>query len=112
MAEHMWYERAQELEAENARLRAELAAERERADFETAKANGAGRALIDVIEKNAKLREALEPFAEAARSLDYKYAKWLDHEIHWCVSAFVQMPTVGDLRRARAVLAETGGGDE
>lgn len=48
--------------------------------------------------------EALEPFAEAATSLNYKGPEWLDHEIHWFRSAFVQMPTVGDLRRARTVL--------
>ena len=99
---------------EIARLRAELAAERERVESlrgllhaEKARGDFFDGDLAAEREKNAKLREALEPFAEAARSLDYKYAKWLDHEIHWCVSAFVQMPTVGDLRHARAVYQET-----
>jgi hypothetical protein len=62
----------EDLELEIIRLRAELAAERER---------------------TTKLREAMEPFA-----------KFKDH---WPI-----VPTHEEYERARAVLAETGGGHE
>ena len=48
-----------------------------------------------------KLREALEPFAY--------YADAIDPDVSNLAGG---SGTVGDLRRARAVLEETGGGDE
>jgi len=56
----MWYDRAQELEAENGRLRAELAAERERA------------------EKNAKAFSALAEAVENDTDSEYFESEYLD----------------------------------
>jgi hypothetical protein len=89
---------------------ADLAAERERVE--------AWKDLFsDEAERTANLREALKPFAKAAENFDDFPIK--DAE-QWFVYSGQQSHnetrgaiTVGDLRRARAVLAETkGGGDE
>ena len=102
-------------------LRADLAAERERREYAVEDLSIAymqGRADAEAFSKAtvAKLRAALEPFATWADTVkgalffdglpddhimtttgDGKCEKWI---------------YMRDLRRARAVLAETGGGDE
>lgn len=48
--------------------------------------------------------EALEPFATLAAELEYEGSKWRDHETQWMQTFnFKLEPTVGTLRRARAV---------
>jgi regulator of replication initiation timing len=111
--------------AEVLKLTAELDAERERADRLAAENNELNIELAKWVhywrdkdnkalaEKVAKLREALEPFAEQLKDNYYHQVDELpivagsnkmDIRFKW---------TLGDLRRARAVLAETkGGGDE
>ena len=107
-------------ELELRQAHAELAAERERhadtkADYVRRHHDActAQMALDAALANIAKLREALEPFALMGVQLEYEESKgegkWLGHEIHWidCVE-FNPSPTVGDLRRARAALTETG----
>lgn len=82
------------LEDEVARLRAELAAERE---------------------KVVKLREALAPFAKAAANFETMPVKdpegWYAYSGESSATGVKGAITVGDLRRASAVLEETGGWD-
>ena len=82
MAEHMWYERAQELEAENARLRANV----------------------------AKLREVLKRFLVPRDGvLHHEYARYNDSVV---VEINGKKLKIEDFRCARATLIETGGEDE
>jgi chromosome segregation ATPase len=129
MAEHMWYERAQELEAENARLRAELAAERdyvallkrdgatlyselEKARTELAaerdRANDAEEALtIAYMQGAADMRTE----RDAALANVAKLRAALEQIIADCEADYP--PSHGAIKyHARAVLEETGGGDE
>jgi chromosome segregation ATPase len=105
------------VDAERDEARAALAAERERSD----KLDKWVQSLIShrdaAIADGDKLRAALEPFAEAAQNFDDFPIK--DAEQWFAYSGTSSQKengkgaiTVGDLRRARAVLVETGGGDE
>jgi tetrahydromethanopterin S-methyltransferase subunit B len=85
------------LEIDNARLRADLAAEREKA-FTAMRVFERYRELEATIDK---LREALEPFAKGVQSFSMTVPDAIDVEV-----------TAEDIRHARAVLKETGGGDE
>jgi hypothetical protein len=61
----------------------------------------------------AKLREALEPFAKAAENFDGMNVKnteeWFAYAGQASADGHSGSITVGDLRRARAALKETGG---
>jgi hypothetical protein len=112
-----WKSRAEDMDREKTtqlvNLRAELAAERERKESymkgEITEYERAEKAEKRV----SKLRDALEPFAKAAENFDDTIIKNAEE---WFVYSGQQSHdetrgtiTVGDLRRARAVLAETGG---
>jgi predicted nuclease with TOPRIM domain len=106
------FESVEEVYAEIDRLRAELAAERERIAEMQAVEKLDGRAIDRLTRENAKLREALEPFAKAAENFDDFPIK--DAEQWFAYSGTSSQKengkgaiTVGDLRRARAVLKET-----
>jgi hypothetical protein len=77
-------------------LEAELAAERERADKCEREENAR---WLQAIQQRDKLREALEPFARVPL-----HEEDLDDDVFYVKTR--------DLRRARVVLKETGGGDE
>lgn len=89
------------LEEEIARLRDELAAKRESVrelrDAWTRYQN----ALVAEKAKTTKLREALEPFA----------AIWDADETYRIGGLYTLRVKYGDIRRARAVLKEKGGGE-
>ena len=85
-----------ELEIELALAKSELAAERENA-------LSSHRALVSVRAKNEKLRKALEPFARWCDEMEGEGPRLADEAR---VSADI---TMGDCRRARAALKETGG---
>lgn len=64
----------------------------------------------------AELVEALEPFAKAhgtVAALDHSDPRWPDEStIDWCDNVgFAEHVTIGDLRRARALLAKVRGGE-
>jgi hypothetical protein len=76
-----------------------------------------GEAADEIERLRAQLtesREALQPFAALAAELEYEGSKWRDHETQWMQTFdFKLEPTVGDLRRARAVYEKIkGAGDE
>lgn len=87
-------------------LREELAAVTERMsklDFERTAAELERDALR---EENARLREALKPFAKMADELD---DEWEDDGVHWIdCHQFEHVPMVGDLRAAAAAIREGG----
>jgi predicted nuclease with TOPRIM domain len=102
-----------ELTDDNARLRADLAAERERSDkldkWVQSLISHRDAAIADV----TKLRKALEPFANAAENFDDTIIKnaeeWFAYSGQQSHNETRGAITVGDLRRARATLAETKG---
>jgi chromosome segregation ATPase len=87
-------ERVEKLSQENAVLRCDAAGEREQ--VETLKYT-----VIGLEMDKRELREALEPFAQDNYSDNWDDASGIEVSVQ-----------LGDLRRARAVLKETGGGDE
>jgi hypothetical protein len=85
---------------------AELAAERERANDMEIRLDRAVAIFNAEVAKNAKLREALEPFAAAIDGVDSDIDRDDDDvSERWIATAI----TFGDLRRARAALKETKG---
>jgi predicted nuclease with TOPRIM domain len=102
------------LEKQVATLRAELAAERERARSAERREGNLRDHIVHLGMRVATLREALEPFAVAAENFDSFPIK--DAEQWFAYSGVSSQKdngegaiTVGDLRRARAVLKERGG---
>jgi hypothetical protein len=97
--------------------RTELSAERERARSAERREGNLRDHIVHLGKRVTKLSAALEPFAVAADNFD---SFPIQDAEQWFAYSGVSSQndngkgaiTVGDLRRARAVLKETGGGDE
>jgi septal ring factor EnvC (AmiA/AmiB activator) len=85
---------------ENEQLKAELAAEREQIAMHLKAREADTRDIRRLVKERDKLREALEPFARAYDDMTRSLGYTNDTGVYGVY--------VGDLRRARALLKETG----